>query len=162
MEHVADHLNVHMHRCYAYRQYVCISYHNSSIIIAARGQPLTLAFLSTQSTAISQDSSNVESHCHIPTVASLLTEEMSLSTRRSVHQLPTNTRPNSLHYGLQVCTIMASKCISTLTRLLPLNSLDHSLQLYLQTSTVTASKFARSWPPSASTTTLNHNLAVHL
>jgi len=30
-----------MHRCYAYRRYVCILYHNSSIIIAAKRQPLT-------------------------------------------------------------------------------------------------------------------------
>ena len=41
MEHVADHLNVHMHRCYAHPGYVCILYHNSSIIIAARRRPLT-------------------------------------------------------------------------------------------------------------------------
>ena len=40
-EHAADHLNVHMHRCYAYHRYVCILYDNSSIIIAARKRPLT-------------------------------------------------------------------------------------------------------------------------
>ena len=31
----------HMHRCYAYCRYVCILYHNSSIIIASKRQPLT-------------------------------------------------------------------------------------------------------------------------
>jgi len=45
MEHVADHLNVHMHRCYAHPGYVCILYHNSSIIIAARRRPLTLRWV---------------------------------------------------------------------------------------------------------------------
>jgi len=31
----------YMHRCYAYRTYVCILYHHSSIIIAAKRQPIT-------------------------------------------------------------------------------------------------------------------------
>jgi len=31
-----------MHRCYAHPGYVCILYHNSSIIIAARRRPLTI------------------------------------------------------------------------------------------------------------------------
>jgi len=77
------------------------------------------------------------------------------STRRSVRWLPPSTRPNSLDYGLQVRTIMASKCIFP-------NSLDHSLQVYLQTGWITASNFARSWPPSASTHSLDHGLQVHL
>jgi len=41
-QHVADHLNVHMHRCFAYRRYVCILYHNSSIIIAVERWPITV------------------------------------------------------------------------------------------------------------------------
>ena len=47
VEHVPDHLNVHMHRCYAYHRYVCILYHNSSLIIAAKEWPITV----TDSTA---------------------------------------------------------------------------------------------------------------
>jgi len=112
--------------------------------------------LPTQSTAISQDSSKDTSQCHIPTVASVLTEEMSLCTRRAVHRLSTNTYPNSLHYGLQVRKIMASNGISKLAQLLPQNSLDHRLHVYLQTCTIMAAKFARSRPPSASTILLNH------
>jgi len=34
-------LECHMHRCFAYHRYACILYHNSSIIITAKGLPLT-------------------------------------------------------------------------------------------------------------------------
>ena len=48
---------------------------------------------------------------------------------------PPSVSPNWLDYGLQLCTIMASKCIYTLAWSWPPsaspNSLDHSLQVYL-------------------------------
>jgi hypothetical protein len=100
------------------------------------------------------------------------------STRRAFHRPALSTRPisldhglqsvlpNSLDYGLQVRTIMASKCISKLarsrSRSASLSSLDHSLQVYLQIHSITASKciskLARSRPPSSH----DHGLQVHL
>jgi len=87
-----------------------------------------------------QDISNVNSHCHIPTVASKLTEQNSLTTWRTIHWLPLSIRPNSLNHGIQVRTILASKCITKLARLGPLNSLAHGLQVYLPTRMIMASK----------------------
>ena len=132
------------------------------------------------------ESSKVKSPCHIPKVASQLTDEMSHSTRRAVHQPLPSTRPNWRDCGLQVRMIIAYKCILNLARLRPPrlhnqvlklhisklarsrppsaspNSLDHSLQVYLQTYSITATEFARSWPPSATTNSLNHDLGAHL
>jgi len=94
---------------------------------------------------------------------------------------PVSVSPNSLHYGLQVRTIMASKCISTLARLWPPslhhhslqvhlhlarlrppNSLHHGLKVCLITRSITPSKFTWSWPPSASPNSLDHDPGVHL
>jgi len=73
---------------------------------------------------------------------------------------PPSVSPDSLDYGLQVRTIMASKCISKPARCWPpsasLSSLDLSLQVHIQTRSITASKciseFTRSTSPSASLT----------
>jgi len=70
---------------------------------------------------------------------------------------PPSVSPNSLDYGLQVHTIMASKCISP-------NSLDHGLQVYLQTRSITTSKCISkldwSRPPSVSPDSLDYGLQV--
>ena len=55
---------------------------------------------------------------------------------------PPGVCPQSHDYSLQVCNIMASKCISP-------NSHDHGLQVHLPPCLITASKIALSWPPSA-------------
>ena len=73
------------------------------------------------------DSTKVKLHCYIPTVASPLTDEKSLSTRRAVHLLSPRTRPYSFDYGLQTCSIMAPRCITKLTQLDPPCSRDHRL-----------------------------------
>jgi len=79
---------------------------------------------------------------------------------------PPSVSPNSLDYGLQTRSILASKCISKVARLQPPSSHDHSLQVHLHTRLITASKcvskLARSQPPSASPNSLNHGLQVHL
>ena len=144
------------------------------------------------------ESSKLQSACHIPTGASELTDELSLNTRRAIHQPASSTHPISLDhsfklhisnlsrswppsvspdlldYGLQVCTIMASKCISKLCWLWPPsshdhglqcispNSLDQGIQVYLQPRSIADSKFARSRSPSASPNLLAHDLGVHL
>jgi len=92
------------------------------------------------------ESSNVKSPCHIPTFASQLTDEWSLSTRHTIQRPALSARPISLDHGLQ--------------SVLP-NSLDHGLQVYLQTHSITASKFAQSWPPSAFLNSLDHSLHVY-
>jgi len=71
---------------------------------------------------------------------------------------PPSVSPDSLDYSLQVCTIMASMCISKLALSLPpsasLSSLDLSHQVHIQIRSITASKciseFTRSPSPSAS------------
>ena len=92
---------------------------------------------------------------------------------------PAQSRPpsvyrNSLNYGFQVWTIIASKCISKIAPSQPRSafqiSLDHGLQVYRQTSSSTASKFARSWPPncisklaqSQPRNVFHHGIQVHL
>jgi hypothetical protein len=47
------------------------------------------------------ETSKLQSACDIPTVASDLTNEYSLSTWRAVHRVPLSTRLNSVHYDLQ-------------------------------------------------------------
>jgi len=109
------------------------------------------------------ESSNVESDCHIPMVASEVTDEQSLSTRRAVHRPPPSTRPITLDYGLQVH-------ICILARLRPpsasLNSLDYGLEVYLQTRSITASKciskHARSRSRSVYLCSLDHGLQGYL
>jgi len=109
------------------------------------------------------ESSQLNSPCHILSVASQLTDEQSLSTWRAVHRPPLSTRPISLDYGLQVHlqtrTITDSKCKSP-------NSHDRGLKVHLQTRTITASKciseFPCSRPPSASLSSLHLGLQVHL
>jgi len=91
--------------------------------------------------------SNVKSPCHIPTIASQLTDELS----------PGAPSINCLQVLAQYRSITASKCISKLPWLrLP--------QLYLQTPLITASKcisnLARSWPPSVSPDSLHCGLQV--
>jgi len=71
---------------------------------------------------------------------------------------------------LQSRLIMASKCISKLTRSRPLSaiphSLDHGLQVHLQTLSIAASKciskLTQSQPPSASPKSLDHGFQLHL
>jgi len=79
---------------------------------------------------------------------------------------PPSVSPNSLHYALQVGTIMASNRITKLTRWCPrcafLCSLDYGLQVYLQTCSIVASMFAQSLAPSASPNLLDPGLQVHL
>jgi hypothetical protein len=75
--------------------------------------------------------------------------------------------PHSLNYGIQVHTIMASKCIytrlitlsesiSNFTRSQPTsvspNTLDYHLHVHLHLGSITASKFTWPLPPSASQT----------
>ena len=148
-----------MHRCYAYRRYVCILYWYSSIIIAAKRQPLTLDY-------------NLKVY--------------TLMASKCISKLNRLRPPNSLDRGLQVYLqsywITPSKCISKLTRLRPSNSLDHGLyiptimgskyissnlldhglQVYRQTCWTMASKLAQSPPPSVSPNKLNYRLQVHL
>jgi len=67
---------------------------------------------------------------------------------------PPSEHPNSLGYGLQVCTSMALERISKITqsqsRSAFLSSLDHGLQVYLQIRAIPAlkciSNLAWSWP----------------
>jgi len=68
---------------------------------------------------------------------------------------PPSVSPNSHDFGLQVSTIMPSKCISP-------NSLDHGLLVFIKTRSITASKFGRGWPPSASPHFLDNYLEVYL
>jgi len=122
--------------------------------------------------------SKVKSPCHIPTVARYLTDDYSLSTRRTVHRPLLSTSPIRVDHSIQMhlqthsiiastfplswrptahhqtCSIMASKCISNLTWLRSPSSHDHGLQVHLQTCSITASKAAQLWPPSA-------NLHIH-
>ena len=123
-------------------------------------------------------------------IACGLADEMSLSTRCPVHRLPPSPRAHLLDYGLQVLTIVASRCISpiwlddglqvhwqtrsstasicfyTLARWwapsASASSLDHSLQVYLYTRPITACKFTGSRPPSESANPLDHGLGVYL
>ena len=84
------------------------------------------------------ESSKVNSPCHIPTVASKLTDENRLSTRRrAVHPPPASTHPTALDYGLQFE-------LSSALRGSP-NWHNYGLQSRL----ITVSKFAWPWPPSA-------------
>jgi hypothetical protein len=104
------------------------------------------------------ESSKVKSHGHIPRVARYLTDEQSHSTRCAVHQPPLGTRPNSLDYGLQVCSITASKRISKHTRLWLPNSIEHGRQAYLQPRSIAAMKLARSQPTSVSPNSIDYGL----
>jgi len=83
----------------------------------------------------------------------------SMNSSKLARSQPPSVSPNSLDYGLQVRTIMASKCISP-------NSLGHGLQVHLQTRSIPASKciseFTRSQSPSAYPNSLNHSLQLHL
>jgi len=77
--------------------------------------------------------------------------------------------PNMLDHSLEYHTLMAWKCISTLTRTgrpgASLSSLDPQLHAHLQIPLFTTinciSKFARIWPPSTSLHSINHFLQVH-
>jgi hypothetical protein len=70
-----------------------------------------------------------------------------------------------LEVDLQCHSIMASKCISKLTRVRTGKaspcSLDPRLHVPHQTDLITASKFAWSWPSSESSTSLNHGFQWH-
>jgi len=105
------------------------------------------------------ESSMVKSPCHIPTVASWLTDERSFSTRRAVHRLPPSTRPNSLNYGLQVHlqshSNTASKCISKLARLHLPTSHHRGLEVHI-------SKLAELWPPCVGPNSLDYGLEVRM
>jgi hypothetical protein len=101
------------------------------------------------------DSSKVKSPCHIPTVATKLPDEKSLTTRRTIHQLPPSTGPNSHDHGLQVYLQTPSSTVSKFVPSWPPND-------YLQTRSITDSKLAQSWPACASTYSLDPGLQVHL
>jgi len=92
-------------------------------------------------------SSEVKSGSHIPTVASLLTDEQYISSWRAIQHPPVRSPPNSLDYCLQIRTIVVSKCIFTFPLSWPrsasLSLLHHSLQTYL----IPASNLTQSWPP---------------
>ena len=112
------------------------------------------------------ESSKEKSPCHIPTVGTKLTDEWSLKHPVCRPSTASSTGPNSLDYGLQVRSITASMCNSTVAHLWPPsaspNWLDYGLQVYLQGCSITACKFARSRPPSASLNLHNHSLQVNL
>jgi len=133
--------------------------------------------------ALHENSSNIKSPRHIPSVASYCNW---LMYRVSA---PGSPPIDPLQVLLQSCLIMASKCISKLAPSRPPNSHDYSLQVHLQTRSITAckciskltrlwtssaslsllnpglwvlSKLARLWPPSASPCLLNLGFQVHL
>jgi len=93
-----------------------------------------------------------------------------ITTCKFAQSRPPSVSPNSLHYCLQVCTIMASKCISKLaqsrSQSASLSSLDQGLQVYLQIRSITASKYisklARSCPRSVSLSSLDGHYQAHL
>ena len=103
--------------------------------------------------------------CHIPTVASQLTDQYSLSSRRTVYQPPPSTRPILLDHGLQVNlqtrSITACRCIPKLTPShLPSespNSHEYGLQVRTIGASKCISKLARLRPPSS----LHQGLQVH-
>ena len=76
-----------------------------------------------------------------------------------VRSWPPSVSPNLLDYSLQVCMIMASKCISP-------SSLNHGLQVHLHPRTITASKciskLTQLCSRNVSANFLNHSLAVYL
>jgi len=110
----------------------------------------------------------VMSPCHIPTVGSYLTDDWSLSSWHAMHQPHSSTHPISLNQVLlvhiQICSIVAFKCISKLTELqLPSaspNLLDHGNQVYLQSSSITACTFALSRISSTSPHLLDYGIQV--
>jgi len=124
------------------------------------------------------ESSKVKLTCHIPTFASQLTDEYSLSTRRAIHRLPPSTHPislyhslqsvspNSLDHSLQARTSMACKCISTHAQSRPPSVSPNLSDYSLQVRTIMASRYIfnlaqlRSW--SASLSSLDHGLQVYL
>jgi len=105
-------------------------------------------------------SSMVQSPCHIPTVASQLTDKESLITQRTVHWPPRSSLSMLLNRGLQELLqsrpIMASNWISELTRLGPLCLNDRGFQVPFETCSIPASKFAWSWPQCAYQNSLDH------
>jgi len=92
----------------------------------------------------------------------------------SVHWYLGSACPNSHHYGLQLCTVMASKCISKLARLQASkpaesqpsspspNKLNYGLHMHLYTRSIKACKHARLRPLNASLNPLAYGLHVHL
>jgi len=90
----------------------------------------------------------------------------SITACKCITKLARLWSPNSLNDGLQVRTIMASKCIYTLAWSLRPSaspkSFNYGLQVHLQTRSITAfkciSKVARLQLPSSH----NHGLEVHL
>jgi hypothetical protein len=104
----------------------------------------------------------------------------SITVSKLARLRPPSVSPLSLDHGIQVPTIMASKCIYTLARSLPPsaspNSLDPSLQFHLQNRSIAASKcickltrlqppkcisnLARLRPSSSSPNSLDHGLQI--
>jgi hypothetical protein len=112
------------------------------------------------------ESSKVNAPCHIPTVVSVITDELGLSTWRAVHPLPPSTYPNWLDYGFQTDLIAASKLAQSRPPSVTLNSLDYSLQVHLHARLITTSKCISknvpSRPLSASPYLLDCSLEVYL
>jgi len=113
-----------------------------------------------------QESWEVMSPCHIPTVASPLTDEESLSSWRAVHRQPPSTRLNSLNYSQQVHLQTHLITVTKLAPSWPPSSPDNGHQPHLHTRLITASRcisqFTRSRPPSEYRTSLNHVLRMYL
>jgi hypothetical protein len=116
--------------------------------------------------------SKVQSPCHIPMVASQLTNKYSLTTW--VCWLPPNTRAMSLDHvpkvPIQNHSIMALECTSKFTQSKLPNTFDYGIQVctiidsqgHPQTCSIMDFKVARSWPPSAYPNLLNHWLQVYI
>jgi len=83
---------------------------------------------------------------------SILTQSWppSESPKFAQSRLP-SVSPDLLDYGLQVHTIMPSRCTSP-------NSHNHSLRVYVQTHSITACKFAWSRPPTVSPNSVLYGL----
>jgi hypothetical protein len=87
---------------------------------------------------------------------------LTVSTWRAVNRPPVRTHSHSLDCGLQLLTIIASKCIPNVAQIRPPNALKYGLQVYLQHCLIAASKCISNrrpfWPPYS----LNHHLQVRL
>ena len=108
----------------------------------------------------------------------VLVQTLSIMASKFAWSRPPSVSQNSLDYDLQVCMIMASKCISP-------NWLNHGLKVHLQTCSIAASKLhdhglqvhlhicmitastcisnlALSWPPSVSPNSLDYSIQVRM
>jgi len=133
-------------------------------------------YRSTTTSQFSIRAWRVKSPCHIPKVASWLTDEFSpgwpsidrlqllvqspsIMASKCISKLarwqPPSASPNSLHHGLQLHlqtrSVTSSKCISRLAHLQPASSQDDGHEVHI-------SKLAQSRPPSVSTNSVDYGL----